>query len=60
MIDILKGLFNVFSEVINKQFNYEIPFSGTENIKLGYIFFGWVIIVLLIWNILKLFSVKGE
>ena len=60
MIDILKGLFNVFSKIINKLFNYEIPFSGTENIKLGYIFFGWVIIVLLIWNILKLFSVKGE
>ena len=60
MIDILKGLFNVFSEIINKLFNYEIPFIGTENIKLGYIFFGWVIIVLLIWNILKLFSVKGE
>ena len=60
MIDILKGIFNVFSEIINKLFNYEIPFSGTENIKLGYIFFGWVIIVLLIWNILKLIDVKGE
>lgn len=60
MIDILKGLFNVFSEIINKLFNYEIPFSGTENIKLGYIFFAWVIIVLLIWNVLKLIDVKGE
>ena len=60
MIDILKGLFNVFSEIINKLFNYEIPFNGTQNIKLGYIFFAWVIIVLLIWNILKLIDVKGE
>lgn len=60
MIDILKGLFNVFSEIINKLFNYEIPFNGTENIKLGYIFFAWVIIVLLIWNVLKLIDVKGE
>ena len=47
MIDILKGLFNVFSEIINKLFNYEIPFNGTENIKLGYIFFAWIIIILL-------------
>ena len=60
MIDILQGLFNVFSEVINKLFNYEIPFSGTENIKLGYIFFAWIIIILLIYNIIKIFSIKGE
>ena len=60
MIDILKGTFNVFSQTINKLYNYEIPFSGTENIKLGYIFFAWVIIVLLVWNVLKLIDLKGE
>ena len=60
MIDVLNGTFMVLTKIVNKIFNYEIPFSGTENIKLGYIFFGWVIIILLIWNILKLFSVKGE
>lgn len=61
MIDVLNGTFIVLTKIVNKLFNCEIPFIENENIKLGYLVIAWLIIILLLFYIKKIFTEKkGE
>lgn len=61
MIDVLNGTFIVLTKIVNKVFNYEIPLIENENIKLGYLIVAWLIILLLIFYITRIFKdKKGE
>ena len=61
MIDVLNGTFMVLTKIINKIFNYEIPFIENETIKFGYLIVAWLIILLLIFYITRIFKEKkGE